>query len=127
MKFTDPRIAALPILALGISLMSGCGGTKVLKDPQPLQITKALATGSDQHIIATLDWVIVRDGPGTWAKNADWDEYLLRVSNMADEPLWLTRIAVVDSLDTPIGAETGRKKLVKDSKQTARRFKDAGL
>ena len=28
---------------------------------------------------AALDWIIVRDGPGTWAKNVDWDEYLIRV------------------------------------------------
>lgn len=127
MKNNKLGIAALPVLALSLGLLSGCGGTKVLKEPQPIQTTRALATGSDQRITATLDWVIVRDGPGTWARNADWDEYLLRVSNMTGAPLRLTQVTVVDALDTPIGMETGRKKLIKGSKQTARRFKNAGL
>ena len=73
------------LLNLGLSLtyvlsafaVAGCGGTKVLKEPQPLQTTQPLAANSDQEVVATLDWVIVRDGPGTWARNADWDEYLL--------------------------------------------------
>jgi hypothetical protein len=53
-------------------VLSGCGGTKVLKEAQPIQTTRPLATASDQQVTAILDWVIVRDGPGTWAKNADW-------------------------------------------------------
>jgi hypothetical protein len=53
-------------------VLSGCGGTKVLKEAQPIQTTQPLATASDQQVTAILDWVIVRDGPGTWAKNADW-------------------------------------------------------
>ncbi len=56
------------LLLLGLS---GCGGTKVLKEPEPLVVTRPLATASDQHLSATLDWVIFRDGPGTWAKNVD--------------------------------------------------------
>lgn len=59
--------------------LSACGGTKVLKDPQSLVITEPLASNADQYISATLDWVIFRDGPGTWAKNVDWDEYMIRV------------------------------------------------
>ena len=63
------------LFAAGITLslvsLVGCGGTKVLKEPQPMQTTQPLAEVSDQQVTATLDWVIVRDGPGTWAKNAD--------------------------------------------------------
>ncbi len=108
-------------------VLSGCGGTKVLKEAQPIQTTQPLATASDQQVTAILDWVIVRDGPGTWAKNADWDEYLLRVSNRSDQPIQVTRVIVVDSLDTRIESQPKRKQLIKGSKQTTRRYKDSGI
>jgi hypothetical protein len=116
-------------IGITISLVSlfGCGGTKVLKESRPLQITQPLGVASDQQKTATLDWVIVRDGPGTWAKNADWDEYLLRVSNRSDRPITVTRISVVDSLDMRIAPESGRKQLVKSSKNTVRRYKGSGI
>lgn len=112
---------------LGVSLVAGCGGTKVLKETQPIQTTQPLAAISDQRVEATLDWVIVRDGPGTWARNADWDEYLLRVSNRSDQPIKVTQLTVVDSLDTRIESQSGRKQLVKSSKKTARRYKESGV
>ena len=108
-------------------VLSGCGGTKVLKEAQPIQTTQPLATVSDEQVTAILDWVIVRDGPGTWAKNADWDQYLLRVSNLSDQPIQVTRVIVVDSLDTRIESQPKRKQLVKGSKQTTRRYKDSGI
>ena len=120
------RLVAFGI-ALSLLSLFGCGGTKVLKESQPMQITQALGVASDQQTLATLDWVIVRDGPGTWAKNADWDEYLLRVRNQSDQPITVARVIVVDSLDTRIAPEPGRKQLVKSSKKTARRYKKSGI
>ncbi|MGI9247518.1 MAG: hypothetical protein ACR2QI_00800 [Woeseiaceae bacterium] len=112
---------------LGMCMLAGCGGTKVLNEPQPIQTTRPLATVSDRRVSVTLDWVIVRDGPGTWAKNADWDEYLLRVSNVSDQRIRITRLIVVDSLETRIESLPGRKQLVKGSKYTARRYRNSGL
>jgi len=99
----------------------------MLKETQPIQTTQPLAVSSDQRVETILDWVIVRDGPGTWAKNADWDEYLLRVDNRSDQPIKVMQLTVVDSLDTRIEPQPGRKQLVKNSKQTARRYKDSGI
>ncbi len=93
--------------------LTGCGGSKLLDDPEPVTIVQPLTTVSDQRLEAHLDWVIVRDGPGTWAKNADWDEYLLRVRNLSDEPIRITAVAILDSLDTRHESSANRKKLVK--------------
>jgi len=112
------------LLLLGLF---GCGGTKVLKEPEPLVVTQSLATASDQHLSATLDWVIFRDGPGTWAKNVDWDEYMIGVQNLGGDSLQLTNITVVDSLGTPIEPRQNRKQLVKGTKETKRRYKGEGL
>ena len=114
------------ILMLLLAL-SGCGGTKVLKEPEPLVVTQSLATASDQRLAATLDWVIVRDGPGTWAKNVDWDEYLIRVENLSDDSIRVTSITVLDSLGTRVDTSENRKQLVKGTKQTKKRYKGEGL
>ncbi|MCH9005137.1 MAG: hypothetical protein IH838_07570 [Proteobacteria bacterium] len=116
--------SAFLLLLIGLS---GCGGTKVLKEPEPLVVTQSLATASDQHLSATLDWVIFRDGPGTWAKNVDWDEYMIGVHNLSGDSLQLTNITVVDSLGTPIEPRQSRKQLVKGTKETKRRYKGEGL
>ncbi len=107
--------------------LSGCGGTKVLKEPEALAVTQSLATASDRHLSGTLDWVIFRDGPGTWARNVDWDEYLIRVQNLGDDSLQITKVIVVDSLGTRIEARQNRKQLVKGTKETKRRYKGEGL
>jgi len=107
--------------------LSGCGGTKLLKEPEPLVVTQSLAAASDQRLAATLDWVIVRDGPGTWAKNVDWDEYLIRVQNLSDESIQVTNITVLDSLGTQIETGENRKQLVKGTKETKRRYTGEGL
>jgi hypothetical protein len=115
------------VLLLLLVSVSGCGGSKVLKEPEPLVVTQSLAAASDERLSVTLDWVIVRDGPGTWAKNADWDEYLLHVNNLSDGSLEITDITVLDSLGTRIDTGNSRRKLVKGAKKTKRRYKDEGL
>jgi hypothetical protein len=108
-------------------LLSGCGGTKVLKEPVPYSSTEPLSVGSDDALSATLDWVIFRDGPGTWAKNADWDEYFISVRNTGNDSLQITSVAIVDSLGTRIEPRADRKQLVKGARETKRRYKDEGI
>jgi hypothetical protein len=114
------------VLMLPLALL-GCGGAKVLKEPEPLMVSQSLASASDQRLSATLDWIIVRDGPGTWAKNVDWDEYLIRVQNLSGDSIQLTNITVFDSLGTQIECGNNRKQLVKGTKNAKRRFKGEGL
>jgi len=108
--------------------LSACGGTKVLKEPESLVISEPLASNTDQYLSVTLDWVIFRDGPGTWAKNVDWDEYMfLRVRYLGEDSVQLTSIVVTNSLGTPIVPRTTRRQLVKGTKETKRRYKGEGL
>ncbi len=112
------------LLLLGLS---ACGGTKVLKEPEPMVVAQPLATASDVNLSATLDWVIFRDGPGTWARNVDWDEYLISVQNLGGDSIQLTSITVIDSLGVSAQVGVSRKKLVKASKKTKKRYKGQGL
>lgn len=124
---TSIRTLQITMLACVAILLSGCGGTKMLKESVPVQATQSLAGASDRQLSATLDWVIVRDGPGTWARNADWDQYLLRVRNESGNPIRIDGVHVVDALDVRIDPETERKRLVKGSKKTAKRYRGTGV
>lgn len=122
-----PSVCRFLFAAAILAILGGCGGTKLLKEPQPLAVEQSLAAGSDAQVSATLDWVIVRDGPGTWAKNADWDEYLVTVRNDAAEPVTVTAITVTDSSGHRHSSIGSRKALVKASRQTAKRYKGQGI
>ncbi|MDR7136344.1 hypothetical protein J2X06_003570 [Lysobacter niastensis] len=107
--------------------LAACGGTKLVKNAPPPPSNQMLAASADGPLAANLDWVIVRNGPGTWARNADWDEYLLHVRNTSDRPLHITAVTVTDSLGHRAEPLSKRKTLVKASKQTVRRYRDSDI
>jgi hypothetical protein len=127
MKNSSISTGIVITLLLGASVLAGCGGTKVLKDPVAMQVTQPLAEVADQRVAAKLNWVIVRGGPGTWAKNADWDEYLVTIENRSDGTAQVTQLVVVDSLGARNEPQLERKQLVKNSKANARRYKESGI
>ena len=114
-------------VSLAVLVLSACGGAKVVKEPQPVEVTTALAEAADAHLAARLDWVIVRNASTAWAKNADWDEYHLRVRNLSATPIELLDVSVFDSLGTRVQPLGTRKQLVTGSKSSARRYRDSGL
>ncbi len=114
-----PCIAAL--------IVAGCGGTKLLREPAQLQIAKPLVEAADARLAVRLDWVTVRNAPGSWARNADWDEYHVRMRNLSESRVEVTEFAVIDSLGTRVLAGNDRKDLVKNSRNTVRRYRHSGL
>ncbi len=127
MTHSNINLITSTALILIACVLTGCGGTKMLKEPEPLTIGASIATGSDPRLGASLDWVIVRDGPGTWARNADWDEYLIRMENSGDQSLQIIDVAVVDSLGFRVDSRHSRSQLVKGTRETKRRYKDGGI
>lgn len=114
-------------LWLGVvaSCATGCaGGTKILKEPVAIQLVEPLATTSDQILEARLEWVIVRNGPGTWSRNAEWDEYLVTIRNETSGPVRITTVTIIDSLDEPLKTAGRRRELAAATRQTLRRYKN---
>ena len=103
-------------------LVSGCAGTKVLDEPVALETTQPLGVVEDGRVRMTLDWVIVRDGPGTWSRGAYWDEYLVRIENLSEHPVNLQKATLVDSLGTTIEPGRSRQMLVEASRDNLRRY-----
>ena len=122
--------SATPCLALLVCpvFLTACiGGSKILQEPKPLQTTPAIGKANDPRITAALDWIVVRNGPGSWSKNANWDEYIISVANQSQQDMQITAIQVVDSLETTLDPINDRKKLVKASKKTAKRYKNSNI
>lgn len=115
------------LIAMSGVAMSGCGGTSMVKEPETLQATKPVATSCDDNICANIDWVIVRNGPGSWAKNATWDEYLILVVNQAGQSVTIQNVTVIDSLSYRLTTEDHRAKLARQSSDTIRRYRRIDL
>ena len=120
------RLMSLLVASLALA---GCGGgTKLVKQPAPVpESVQPLAQAADAALSARLDFVVVRNGPGAWAKNADWDEYLLRVQNLGSAPVQIEAVTVVDSQGHENRPLDDRSALVSASRQATRRYRDAGL
>lgn len=106
----------------------GGGGARVMKQSDRVPVTGgSLVQANDASLHASLDWVIVRNGPGSWARNAGWDEFVFHLSNASAAPLNITSVTVVDSLGTALPALATRKKLTSGSKDTIRRYRRSDL
>lgn len=123
-----PAKEQLSLLALVLSQgLAGCGGTQLLDEPQPMVLEQPLTMAFDRRLEIFLDWVIIRDGPGTWVESADWDEYLLRVRNYSADPVRITGLAVYDSLGTRLEYSANLNKLIDASRETTSRYRSEDL
>ena len=110
------------------ALVACGGGTKLVRKPMPVpEDLPAIAVAKDAQLAAELRFVVVGNGPAAWAKNADWDEYLLAVGNVGKVPLRIDSVTVTDSRGHVSGTHADRGELVAASKQATRRYRDAGL
>ena len=118
-----------PILSLAAALLLvGCGGgSRILDDPIEAEYVGPLAVASDTHLELTLDQLVVQNGPGTWARDAFWDEYRFTASSRAEGGVEIRGIAVINSLGAVVEQKTTRFSLEKASKDTKREYAKAGI
>jgi TonB family protein len=106
--------------------LAGCGGAALLKEARPLESPKSLAEAKDGRILASIETVIVVNGPGSWAHDADWDEYLIRIRALSDEPMEIREIAIFDALDHRVEPGSDRGDLMAAARETERRYEQSG-
>lgn len=90
------------VLAAGAVLFvcGGCVSTKYQRAPKDTPAPLVLSFAAAQPAVAaTLHTVIVQKGPGSWRKEAYWDEYVCSVTNRGATPLTVEAAALVDVLD----------------------------
>lgn len=115
------------VTLLVLSLLAACAYNKKLAEPVPLDEKGVIASASDVRLSTRIDTVIVRDSPGSWSRNADWDEYVLHVRATSGWSVEITRVVVVDLLGKRHKPGRYLRELEDRSKETARRFEDEDL
>lgn len=110
-----------------IAVLVGCGGTGKLSKPVPDTTPHVIAEATDYRVTASIESVIVRDGPGSWAKNAFWDEYRIRVTVADGWAVEISRVVVVDSLGEHHRPGISLQELADGTQRTAERYQDSNL
>jgi len=118
----------LVLLCAASLALSACGGTKLVRKPAPMTpLDHPIAIATDAKLAAQINFIIVRNGPGAWARNGDWDEYLLQVRNTSASPVEIRSVDVTDSGGFTAVQIADRAELVQASKRAAKRYRNAGI
>ena len=115
------------LLCIPLSL-TGCVSGKYRlarkNTPPPSLLNVAFAPA---RLAATLNTVITYRGPGSWKREAFWDEYVVTLHNPDTEPLAITAVHLVDFAGTGQSEGNNPWKLESESKTLERKFRDAGV
>jgi hypothetical protein len=95
-------VAALALLVLALGL-TGCVTSKkyrLAKEDTPPAQTLDWSV-SVPPVALTLKSVIVIKGPGSWKREARWDEYVVKITNSGSQPVTVVSSELVDVLGQP--------------------------
>ncbi len=122
------RLAGVVLAAAALGLMTGCLSPRYKhaskRTPPAVMLNENFPPGSLQ---ASLNTVIVSGGPGSWKKEAFWDEYVVTFHNSSDQPMQIASVELVDFTGSPIQPGEDPWKLERESKSLAKRYRDAGM
>ena len=124
-----PRLVPAVALSLSVTFLStGCVSNKykeAKKDTPPPELLNV--TFAPAPLEATLNTVITYNGPGSWKREAFWDEYVVTLHNPGSQPLTISSTALTDFAGTlrPEGSDPWA--LEKESKTLEQKYHDAGI
>jgi len=109
-------------------LLTGClaaGYLKAKKDtPPPQMLNMSFPAG---RLEATLNTVITFNGPGSWKRDAFWDEYVVTLRNPGSQMLIITDVGLTDYSGAVQSTGDNPWKLEKESKTLEERYHAAGV
>ncbi len=111
MPISTPTSLRLPVAALlsATLALSGCVSSKYkLAKSTDIRPPIAINLASTQPPLETMvNTVIIYQGPGSWKREAYWDEYVLTFANRGDSPLTIDAISITGlaRTATPSGTE----------------------
>lgn len=111
-----------------LSFQSGCVATKyklAKKNTPPVQLLN-IAFPASPPLQTTLDALITYGGPGSWKRQALWDEYVVTLENHGEQPLSIDSATLADSEGTPYDAGNDPWALEKQSKKLEKQYRDRG-
>lgn len=108
--------------------LTGCGAmTTLRRTPLASEDFSRRVAASDARIEARVEAIVVRNGPGSWAHQASWDEYRIRVRNDSGAPIRVTGVAVRDMLGFSAAPQRELSDLRQATRRALLRYRDHGL
>jgi hypothetical protein len=123
-----PAFVTAAIVATVLCCLGGCVATKyklAKKNTPPVQLIN-IAFPVSPPMQATLVSLVSYGGPGSWKREALWDEYVVALENHSDRPLTVDSSTIADSAGTPYVAGSDPWALEKQSKKLEKQYRDRG-
>jgi hypothetical protein len=116
------------VLLSAVALSSGCASNNdhTAQGGTPRLLPINLAT-IQPPVVMVLDTIITYNGPGSWKREALWDEYVVTISNQGPQPLTVASAALTDFAGTIHATGIGMQSLERQSTILEQECLDAGL
>jgi hypothetical protein len=86
-----------------ISLLTSCVSAKYKMASEDTPPPVPLNVSAEVHSVnALINTVIIFGGPGSWKRDAYWDEYILSITNHGEHPVALTSATLIDFQGNPV-------------------------
>jgi len=86
-----------------IFLLSSCVSAKYKMASEDTPPPVPLNVSTEAHSVhALLNTVIIFGGPGSWKRDAYWDEYILSITNHGEHPVALASATLIDFQGNPV-------------------------
>lgn len=109
------------LLCAASVLLGGCLSSKYRSAPKDTPPAPALnVDATDSELGATVESIVIFHGPGSWKRNAYWDEYVVTVTNVGTAPVVLESATLVGIAERRIAPSTDPWTLERDSKAAAK-------
>lgn len=110
-----------------VMVLTACGGPRINNKPRELIDHGPMLVTADPHLRVQLDQLLFRNSPGSWAKDANWDEYLITAeANGSSADVVIERVSIRDLMGEIHDPETTRKALNKATKAVKKKYQQAG-
>jgi len=125
----SPRYLPFAIALFTVTgLLTGCVSNQYKQarksTPPPELINAGFAPAP---VDAALNSLITYNGPGSWKRDAFWDEYVVSLHNPGNEPLTITAATLVDHAGTALPAGGKPWELERKSKTREQKYKETGM
>jgi hypothetical protein len=121
-------LSVLLVIAAAAIALSGCVARKYQparkETAPPVLLNLAVA---QPPIELALRSVIIYDGPGSWKREALWDEYVITAHNEGEQPLTIVAPALVDFAGASRAPGVDPWALEKESQTLEQRYRRAGV
>lgn len=129
MKDRARQCIAICMLGVFLLYVTGCTSPqfKLVKEEefqQPVAINLPVA---NEDLEAKLDHLIYYNGPGSWKKDALWDEYVFTILNTSDVQMKIADLFLVDPLDVRFHPAVNLWKIHDGNARHLRLYKKKGI